>query len=50
MSPQSPMLDLTDFLVNGIRDNGVTNTVVETGSPEQFGLGRQITLGLRLTF
>ncbi len=50
VSPQSPMLDLTDFLVNGIRDNGVTNTVVETGSPEQFGLGRQITLGLRLTF
>jgi len=50
VSPQSSMLNLTDFLINGIRDNGVTNTLVETGSAEQFSLGRQITLGLRLVF
>ncbi|HTV00420.1 MAG TPA: TonB-dependent receptor, partial [Luteitalea sp.] len=50
VSPQSQMLNLTDYLINGIRDNGVTNTMVETGNAEGFALGRQITLGLRLTF
>jgi Carboxypeptidase regulatory-like domain/TonB dependent receptor len=46
----SSMLNLTDFLINGIRDNGVTNVVTDLGSVEAFSTARAIRLGLRLTF
>lgn len=51
LSPQSPALDLTDFLINGLRENGTMNTVWNNpGNVESFSLARQITLGLRVTF
>ncbi|HEY8549685.1 MAG TPA: TonB-dependent receptor [Vicinamibacterales bacterium] len=50
VSPQSSMLDITDFLINGLRENGTMNTVNEISSAENFALGRQITLGMRITF
>lgn len=51
VTPSSPVLDITPFLIDGLRENGVMNNI--TNNPanlEGFSLGRQITLGLRLTF
>jgi hypothetical protein len=51
VGPQSAMLDITPFLIDGLRENGVMNVVSNNpGNLENFSLGRQITLGLRLTF
>ena len=46
----SGFLDLTDFLINGIRDNGVTNVLNEVGSLEGFAPARVIRLGIRVEF
>ena len=46
----SGFVDLTDFLVNGVRENGVTNTLKEVGSLEGFAPSRVVRLGLRMTF
>jgi hypothetical protein len=50
IGPQSSMLDLTPLLIDGVRQDGVMNVMNETSSAEQFALGRQIFLGLRVTF
>jgi hypothetical protein len=44
------MLDLTPLLIDGVRQDGVMNVMNETSSAEQFALGRQIFLGMRVTF
>jgi hypothetical protein len=45
-------MDLTDFLINGVAENG--NTAVldadTVGSPDGFSVGRVVRLGLRLRF
>ncbi len=46
----SGFLDLTDFLINGVRDNGVTNVLNETGSLEGFAPARVVRIGMRMTF
>lgn len=46
----SGFLDLTDFLINGVRDNGVTNVLNETGSLEGFASARVVRIGIRMTF
>jgi hypothetical protein len=45
-------VDLTDFLLNGIADNGSTAVLGAgtVGSAEGFSAGRVVRLGLRLTF
>ncbi len=45
-------MDLTDYLINGIADNGTTAALdADTvGSPEGFSVGRVIRLGVRLRF
>ncbi len=50
--PGSEFLDMTDYLVNGIEDNGTTGVLGSTAEAnvEGFALSRQIRLGLRLRF
>jgi hypothetical protein len=43
-------LDLTDYLINGVRDNGVTGVLRNLNSPEGFGVSRVVRIGLKLTF
>jgi hypothetical protein len=45
-------MDLTDYLINGVSDNGTTAALdADTvGSPEGFSVGRVVRLGLRLRF
>ena len=45
-------MDLTDFLINGVTDNGATAVLdADTvGSPEGFSVGRVVRLGVRLRF
>ena len=45
-------MDLTDYLINGVVDNGTTAVLdADTvGSPEGFSVGRVIRLGLRVRF
>jgi hypothetical protein len=50
MTSTSGFLDLTDFLVNGVRENGLTNTLNEVGSLEGFAPSRVVRLGLRMRF
>ncbi|MEQ1757228.1 MAG: TonB-dependent receptor [Vicinamibacterales bacterium] len=50
VSSTSDFLDLTDYLVNGVRDNGVTNVLNEVGSLEGFASARVVRLGVRVTF
>ncbi len=48
----SGFVDLTDFLVNGIEDNGTTAVLGAgtVGSAEGFSPGRVVRLGVRVTF
>ena len=52
----SPFLDLTDYLINGLKTNGVTNVLASpdsqdnVGSDEGFASSRIIRLGLRVRF
>jgi hypothetical protein len=50
--PDSGFLDMTDYLVNGIADNGTMGVLgaEAEGNQEGFSVGRVIRLGLRLTF
>jgi hypothetical protein len=53
IAPDSPFLDLTDYLINGVRDNGslgVLGTDGTEGNLERFALGRVVRFGARLTF
>jgi hypothetical protein len=47
-----PFMDLTDYLINGVADNGATAVLgADTvGSPEGFSVGRIVRLGLRMRF
>jgi hypothetical protein len=47
----SGFLDLTDFLINGLVENGTTNTLGgEVANVEGFSPGRVVRLGARVTF
>jgi hypothetical protein len=46
----SGFLNLTDLLINGVRDNGVTNVLREVGSLEGFAAARVVRLGVRVQF
>ena len=50
VTSSSGFLDLTDFLIDGVRDNGVTNALAEVGSLEGFAPARVVRLGLRMSF
>ena len=46
----SQMLNLSPYLIDGLTEDGVMNTMNETSSLENFALGRRVTVGVRLTF
>jgi len=51
-SPGSGFIDMTDYLINGIEDNGnlgVLGSDAE-GNVEGFATGRQLRLGVRVRF
>jgi len=56
LGQDSAFFDLTDYLINGIPDNGVTNVLASTdtqdnvGSDEQFASSRIVRLGVRVKF
>jgi hypothetical protein len=56
VNQDSPFLDLTDYLINGEANNGVTNVLASPdtqdniGSDEQFASSRIVRLGLRVRF
>ena len=56
VNQDSPFLDLTDYLINGLKTNGVTNVLASpdsqdnVGSDEGFASSRIIRLGLRVRF
>ena len=43
-------IHLTDFLINGVRENGVTNVLSEVGSLDGFAPARVVRLGVRVVF
>jgi hypothetical protein len=56
LNQDSPFLNLTDALVNGVASNGVTNVLASSdtqsnvGSDEQFASSRIVRLGVRVKF
>jgi Carboxypeptidase regulatory-like domain/TonB dependent receptor len=56
VNQDSPFLDLTDYLINDVPDNGVTNVLASSdtqdnvGSDEQFASARVVRLGVRVKF
>ncbi len=56
LNQDSPFLDLTDYLINGLKTNGVTNVLASpdtqdnVGSDEQFASSRIVRIGLRVKF
>ncbi len=50
IAPASGMLDLSPYLIDGLTEDGVMNTMNEISSVENFALGRRITLGVRVVF
>jgi hypothetical protein len=51
-SPASGFLDLTDYLINGIPDNGTMGVLGSDaeGNVEGFAVSRRLTLGARIRF
>ncbi|MPZ21442.1 MAG: TonB-dependent receptor plug domain-containing protein [Luteitalea sp.] len=50
ITPWSGMLNLSPYLIDGLTEDGVMNTMNEITSAENFAEGRRITLGVRVTF
>ena len=56
MNQASPFLDLTDYLINGLPNNGVTRVLASSdtqdnvGSDEQCASARVVRFGVRVKF